>query len=495
MQTLRRAAILCAVLCFAVAGVAGEPAWAKKKKKNEQTATSDEMAEFGDAALGRMYHERIVELLGIYEHQELNDYVQQIGEDLASNAPGDSYEWHFTVLDDDMVNAFALPGGYIYITRGLLAHLNSEAQLAAVLGHEIGHVTSRHAARQHTAAKVVGKVTGSIATVPGGGGFNLGSLFGAGLVRGYGREMELEADQTGAELVARLGYDPQSMLEVIAILKARDEYETRRAGDDEQPSTYHAMLSSHPEKDRRTRELVAAATEMRASSARDAGNERYLAVLDGLAFAGSTEQGVLRENKFYHSSLDFALTFPEGWEIVNLPGGLVARPPDADGSLHVVPYPRGKRKRARVPVDQFVQKHLGMRRWQNPRTLDIGGNTAFLTIAPKALTVYGERRARVGAIYHGDLAYVFLGATEDTERQTKYDREFVATIESFRALNESERELAEPYRIRTIELSDGVGLAELAARSEFASESLLRLLNGLQPDDEPAAGTRIKYID
>ena len=342
---------------------------------------------------------------------------------------------------------------------------------------------------------MVSKVTGAIASAPGGGGFNLGSLFGAGLVRGYGREMELEADQTGAELVARLGYDPQSMLEVIGVLKARDEYETTEAGDEEDTSSYHAMLSSHPEKDRRTRELVATASEIPTSNTRSAGVDVYLDALDGLAFGGSTQGGVIRENNFYHASLGIAITFPEGWEIFNQPDKLLIQPPAGDATMQVVPAPRAKRKTARVPVDKFVQKRYNVRRWQNPRTTEIHGHPAFITMVPRAATPYGERLARIAAIYKGDTAYLFSGATQDADRQRKYDREFVATIESFRELNEEELELAKPYRIRTIEVTEGTLMADLAAQSEHASESLLRLLNGLYPDGEPAPGTTVKVID
>ena len=252
---------------------------------------------------------------------------------------------------------------------------------------------------------------------------------------------------------------------------------------------------SAPEKDRRTRELVAAASEIRAASPRDAGVNRYFEVIDGLAFEGSTQQGVLRENIFYHSSMDFAVTFPEDWQIFNLPDSIVTRPPTADGSLQVSLFPRTTRKTKGTPVDKFVQKHLGMRKWQNARTLTINGNPAFLTIAPAALTIYGQRRARIGAIYHGDWAFVFIGANEDIERQRKYDREFLGIIKSFRGLDEVERQLAQPLRIRIIEVGDDTGIAELASQSEHASEALLRLLNGLYPDGDPAPGTVIKYIE
>lgn len=458
-----------------------------------QLATADPGAdeEFGDAALGRMYHAQIMQQLGEYESDTgLGEYVQRLGEELAAQAPGDAYTYRFTVLDLEMVNAFALPGGYIYVTRGLLAHLNSEAQLAAVLGHEIGHVAARHAARQHTAQRLVGKVAGAMAEAAGG--FNLGTLFGAGLVRGYGREMELEADKTGAELLAALGYDPAAMLEVIALLKARDQYD---AGAEDQPgSSYHAMLASHPEKDRRMAELIAGARAEHELT-REANAAAFLERIDGMAWAGSRRQGVIRGGDFYHYDFGFALTVPDGWTIRNLPDRLLAVPPREDATLMLTVITRHEKRRKRVEVDEFLQKRLGVRRWQNARTAQVNGKEIFITTVVGANTPYGERRARMAVVFHGeDDAFIFLGATEDEERQRTYDREFVSIIESFRPLDEPGRALAQPVAIAVVEARAGERFADLAAASPHADEHLLRLLNGYDAQREPEPGTLIKVI-
>ncbi|NND60875.1 MAG: M48 family metalloprotease [Gammaproteobacteria bacterium] len=490
---MRRHALLIFASLFAgLLGPVSDSAWAKKKNKAQAT---EEVTEFGDAALGRVYHERLTAAFGIYEDPELAAYVQALGDELAAVAPNNDYSWHFTVLDIDMVNAFALPGGYIYVTRGLLKQLNTEAQLAAVLGHEIGHVTERHAARQHKASQVVGKVTGAMAATSGG--FNLGTLFGAGLVRGYGREMELEADCTGAEIIAKLGYNPDAALEVLQTIKMLDDYMAAAdndSGSDDELATYHAMLSSHPEKERRMQELVASAATTTTLS-RDEGRERYLRHIDGLAIEGSTQQGVLRDNVMYHQAMNMAITFPADWEVANLPDRLMAQPPAGDALLVVRIYPQKAKRARKVKVDQFLQKRLGVRRWQNSRHEPVNGNPAFITQVPKARTPYGLRLARVAAIYHNDSVFVFNGAAEDEDRQRRYDAQFVNTIESFRPIGDDEAAQSEPIRIRTIEMPADSTLAALAGQSSFADEDLLRLLNGLYPDGEPAAGQLIKYVD
>src|SRR3989344_796841 len=185
------------------------------------------MSESSEINIGSQNDAKIRKQYGVYDNPELQAYVEQVGQKLAalSHRPGLTY--HFTVLDSPEVNAFALPGGYIYITRGILAYLNSEAELAAVLGHEIGHVTARHGVRQYTAATATGFVGAIIGVATGIGAtqdlFN--NVFGNAILSGYGRDHELESDRLGAEYLARAGYDPQAIIQVIGILKNQEEFE------------------------------------------------------------------------------------------------------------------------------------------------------------------------------------------------------------------------------------------------------------------------------
>ncbi len=210
------------------------------------------LSEQDEIAMGRTSHQQVLEQYGVYDNEELQRYVQDIGARLAEKSHRNNLIYRFTLLDSKDVNAFALPGGYIYITRGLMAYLNSEAELAAVLGHEIGHVTARHAVRQYSATQManIGATLGAI-LIPGMNQSVTNQLvqaFGTALLRGYGREHELEADRLGAEYLARADYSPQSMLDVIRVLKDQESFETQLAkAEGREPRIYHGLFSTHPD--------------------------------------------------------------------------------------------------------------------------------------------------------------------------------------------------------------------------------------------------------
>ena len=191
------------------------------------------MTEAQEISTGRSADAEVRKQYQVYDAPELQDYVNQVGQKLAHNSHRPNLSYHFTVLDSAEVNAFALPGGYIYITRGILSYLNSEAELGAVLGHETGHVTARHSVQQISAATAA-NVGVQIASVflPGlntMGGSTLTNLLGNALLSGYGREHELEADRLGAEYLGRSGYDPQAMVKVIGVLKDQELFDAEVA--------------------------------------------------------------------------------------------------------------------------------------------------------------------------------------------------------------------------------------------------------------------------
>ena len=209
-------------------------------------------------------HQKLIDNIGIYDDPELDAYVRQVGERLLRDSDITKPTFSFTLLDSPDINAFALPGGLIYVNRGLLAYLDTEAELAGVLAHEIGHITERHHSRRKTAS-LTSKVAAVSAYILTGSGdvYDAASMYGAEIISGFGRDMELEADSAGAEYLHQTGYDVDSMLSVIGVLKDQEQYRRVQAKASGKPSgTYHGLYASHPRNDLRLRTVIRAANDL-----------------------------------------------------------------------------------------------------------------------------------------------------------------------------------------------------------------------------------------
>ena len=247
--------------------------------KSERTV----MDEQTEVAEGKKAHEQVLAEYGAYPDPKLQAYVNGVGQKLAAKSHRGNLQWTFTVLDSPEINAFALPGGYVYVTRGIMAYMDSEADLAGVMGHEIGHVTARHGAQRATrqqaaglgvlAASVLGMVLEGVTGVSGAGDLAGQAAQGvaAGYIAKYSREQELQADQLGAEYLSRTSYDPKNMVDVIQLLKNQERFaeETARA-EGRAPKAEASWLDSHPTSDQRLQEITRRsppATKARATTA------------------------------------------------------------------------------------------------------------------------------------------------------------------------------------------------------------------------------------
>lgn len=462
---------------------------------NPVTGASDFvlMSEEQEIALGRQYHPQILKEMPRYENAELAAYVQRVGEKLVPHSHRADLIYRFTVLDSQDVNAFAVPGGYIYITRGLLAYLNSEAELAAVLGHEMGHVTARHSVRQHSAATATGLIGAVIAGASGvQGAGDLANIAGTAIVRGYGREHELEADRLGAEYLARSGYDPQAMLRVIGVLKDQETFEIQRAKEEgREPRVYHGLFSTHPANDTRLQEVVAAAGQHASPGANARQAEEFLHQLDGMTFGDGEREGIRRGNRFYHRELDFTLEFPAGWRIDNHPDRLLAQSGDNQGVMQFAMQDLNKR----IPPQDFLRERLKLTNLRNGEPIEHGGMPGYTGISEQN-TSFGQLPVRYVVLYRGDQALIFAGLSKTQGQPYLYDAQILQTVRSFRGLNANERALAEPQRIRVIRAQPGASFAALARESAIPNhpEAQLRLLNGRYPQGEPTPGESLKIV-
>ena len=473
------------VMCLAFTWLAGCAV-------NPATGRSDfvMMSERQELDLGARYNQEILKQNPRYDDARLQAYIQRVGERVARSSHRNQLKYVFTLVDSPDVNAFALPGGYIYIHRGLLAYLNSEAELAAVLGHEVGHVTARHSVRQQSQSMAWGLLGQAAAIGTGVGAVgDVANVMGNAFVRGYGRDMELEADGLGAQYLARAGYDPQAMIEVVKVLKnqetfARDQAATRGEAVPDSGG-YHGLFDTHPDNDRRLQEVIGPARAL-AGGQQEVGRDVFLQMLDGLVFGDSASSGIRRGQHFYHGPLDFTLSYPAGWQMVNRPDVLIGHSTDEQAFIAMTLEAADKR----LTPAEFLRKRAGSQRLVAGEALQVGALRGYTAVLP------GQSARRVAVIYRGDSAFLFVAAVKGRASLETEDERFLSVIRSFRALTAQERKLAQPVRLQLVRAKAGQRLANLVGQGAAAEggEARLRLLNNLYPSGEPRAGDWVKTL-
>jgi predicted Zn-dependent protease len=447
------------------------------------------MSEAQEIQIGQEMDQQVRQEMGVYDDRELQSYVEDIGLRLARNSHRPKLPWHFTIVDVPAVNAFALPGGYIYITRGILAYLGTEAELAGVLGHEIGHVTARHAAQAYSRA--TGAQLGLIFAgifVPQTRPFGqlaegaLGLLF-----LKYGREDELESDRLGAEYAAKTGWNPRAVPDFLTTL-ARISEATDRGG-------VPNWLSTHPmpaDRVARVQDVVArleAAPPGSLATRRD----EYLQRIDGLVFGDNPQEGIIRGRQFLHPEMRFALDFPDGWEISNGKTQVVAEEPGGKSVVLVqlVEQPQG------ASIEAIADRHMrdaGFRQVEGGRR-SINGLDAYAGTYEGRMQSLGDVRMRAAHIAHQRFVFMVAGISP-RDLYAGAEPSFVSTIASFRALSRNEAVNVRPNRIDFHTVRAGDTWQSIAAREGGANVPAvtLALMNGSAPSQQPAPGTRVKIV-
>ncbi len=304
-----------------LAGCAVNPATGKR----ELSLVSQDQ----EIAIGRDGHKAIIAEYGLYDDPEIQAHVQEMGMRLAKSSHLPNLEWHFTVLDDPVVNAFALPGGYIYITRGILAYLNSDAQLAGVLGHEIGHVTARHTAQRITQQQLAGLglavgmfFSSTMRRYGGNAETALGLLF-----LKFGRDDENQADELGVQYATATGFDPHEIPSTYSMLK--------RVGD-QSGERLPGFLSTHPDpgdREQRTARLATEAATGKSGLVID--HDSYVLRLADLVYGQDPRNGFFVGASYYHPNLHLQIHLPEGWEYQDQRASLIAAEPNKQGVMEI----------------------------------------------------------------------------------------------------------------------------------------------------------------
>lgn len=455
-------------------------------------------SEKGEVEKAKQVHPMLVQQFGgVYDDIRLAQYVNDVGQRAAKVSHRPELQYTFTVLDSEEINAFTTGGGFVYVTRGIMNYLNSEAELQAVLGHEIGHVTARHPVRQQTGQTLSGIGAAVVGIATGSGDLaGLANYAGAALVSGYGRDMELEADRLGAEYLAKTGLAPEHMIDVVRLLKNQEMFEVQRARqENRKPHVYHGVFASHPDNDQRLKEVVKAADKIDSEGDKvDPGRDRYLQAIQGLPVGTSRAQGVLKGNRFYHATLGFTFAFPSGWNVENQQDRILAVSPKKDSVVQMQMQPPPPN----TGPQQMLSRLLAGQNAGPGEPIEVNGLQGYTAVVRSARTQLGVVPARYAVVYYNNLAYVFAGASKGSAGNVpSADALFMSTIKTFRRLKNNEFPLAEPYKVKVIRADANTRIADLAKASplkEYPAE-MLRLMNNLYPDKEPQAGQLLKIVE
>lgn len=441
------------------------------------------ISEGREIEMGREADPQIVASLGLYDDPALQQYVQDMGSRLAARSERPNLPWTFRVVDDPVVNAFALPGGFIYVTRGILAHLNSEAQLASVLGHEIGHVTGRHSVERISRSQLtqVGLGVGSIVSstfrdFSGVAGAGLGLL-----MLSYGRGDERQADDLGLRYMRRGGFDPREMSGVFELLARVSQAHGGRSTPE--------WLSTHPDpanRKERINDAVAALNESFAGTT--LGGDEYLRRLDGLVYGDNPREGFFRDNLFMHPDLEFQIRFPEGWRTINQKQAVAGVSPQEDAIIQVT---LASARSPRAAADQFFgQEGINGSR---PRSTRINGLSAY---AGRFSAVSGRTEVQgIAAFIAFDQNVYQIVGYGAASNWGSYRGHVDRSVNSFDRLRDPEALAVEPDRLDIFALPQEMSLSQFARgySTGLPLEELI-LINQAEPDTPLSAGSLIKRV-
>ena len=445
-----------------------------------------------DVDLGQRQYPNLIRAFGgAYDSIPLQSYISKIGRDLASRSELVDLPWEFTVLNSPIVNALALPGGKIAITRGLLAVASNEAEGAGVLAHEIGHVTARHTAQIQTRGLLanLGLAVLGLAT-QNSQVMKLGQTVTAGYLQGFSRDQEFESDTLGIRYLSRAGYDPEAMATFLESLREYSRLEAQLHGLDPGSVDKQNMMASHPRTIERVRLAQEAAETAPVPNAK-LSVEEYLEAINGMVFADDPDQGYVRGRDFLHAGLNFAFRVPAGFLLRNGNSQVVAE--DRNGAMIVFDSANAERSRS---LQEYIQTE-----WTDGVAIDNMGT--FSVNGMSAATGTGQLNTPRGSVnmratvFHwgGNQLYRMLFLTP-SRITASYTEGFRATTSSFRRLSDGEAESLKPLRLMIARASDGYPVDMLSRPLPYGglSADWFRMLNDLAIDAEIPTGKLLKLV-
>jgi predicted Zn-dependent protease len=436
------------------------------------------VSEKQEIELGQESAKQVTEQMGRYPDPKVQAYVESIGKRIAAASERPSLPWSFTVLDDPAVNAFALPGGPVFVTRGILTHMNSEAELASVLGHEIGHITARHSVDQLSKAQLaqVGLGIGSVLSPELAAA---GQAAGAGLqllFLKFGRDAERQADELGFKYMIGQRYDPHEMEKMFVTL------ERSSAGHGSVPG----WLSTHPDPGDRAKKAAERAAAVKDPGATKVDREELLAMVSGMTFGEDPRQGFFQGNAFLHPELKFKLDLPDGWQKANTPGAVMAVSPKKDAAIQLS-------SAGKLSPEEASKKFFSQ---QGVKPAALAGSGALPANARyfQADTEQGPVGGLVAFLPAGGGSLMLVGLT-GAQSVRAYDGAFKAAVASYGQLTDPAALAVQPAKLELVKVPRDMSVTEFMA--EFPSTApaeVVATINGVAKDGRLQAGRTVKRV-
>ena len=433
--------------------------------------------------IGQSSDPEIVQQYGLYDDPELAAYVERVGQDLAAKSERPDLPWTFRVLDDPVINAFALPGGYIYVTRGILGHMGSEAELAAVLGHEIGHVTARHGVNRLSKAQLAGVGLGIGSILAPELARSVGGLAQQGmqlLFLKYSRDDERQADSLGFRYVDRTGYTPEAFVDMFSMLSAS----SRGSSGSRLPG----YLLTHPEPEQRLQAAHARLAEMAPEMLqRPWKRDPFMNRLDGLPYGANPDEGFFIENAFVHPGLGLRIELPDGWTGHNQKHAVVAVNPDSDALFQLSPVQESS-------VDEAARAFYGNQSisvrssWQDEDpNIPLRATQVFSADSGKILGAAGFVEIGNGVLR--------LVAISKAERWSSNEGLLEQTLRSVSKLEDRRYQDLKRMKISLVRVPKDMSIEEFDRRYPSSIDTdRLALLNQVEPGELLKAGAQAKRV-
>ena len=440
--------------------------------------------------IGREEHKKILKAFGgRYQDVAIENYVNNIGNRLAANSELPNIKWTFTVLNSPVINALALPGGYVYVTRGLMALASNEAELAGVIAHEIGHVTARHTAQRYSSSMLAGGVSMAASIFLGSSAGDLAKFASRAALQSYSRKQEFEADTLGVRYLSRGNYNTRSMASFLSKLRAHSQLEAKRHKKDPASVDRGDMFATHPRTIDRVNRAI---TNIRQSrSGLRTGTVDYMQRLHNLLYGDDPKSGFIKGQVFVHPNMRFLFKVPEGFQLFNNPTSVISKGPE--GSLI-------KFDMAKKPYKDSVASYIAKVWARNTNISQVDrfnvNNMMAATAKTRLKQENGVFDLRLTAIKQNNTRiyrFIFLTPVKQTQ---KLDRVLRQTIYSLRNLSAREANNFYPNRIhvKAVSTTDSVKKFAESMNLNNLKEETFRVLNGLSISEKLRKGSLVKIV-